>query len=1201
MQRCVQRIMSLLLGIFLLFPMAQTVWADEAEVVRVGFFAFDGYHVMDASGQRSGYGYEYLQKMAIYTDWQYEYVGYENSWAEAQAMLENGEIDLLTSAQKTADRETRFDFSTLPIGTSATILTVKAGNSTYLAGDYEHFDGIRVGMIKGNSRNDSFAAFAQEQGFTYQAVFFDSISDMINALQEESLIDAIVTSNLRAIKNEWILAQFDPSPYYVMVQKGNAALLSEVNFAIEQVNAYNPGLQNYLFGKYYTTESGVEIAFNASERDYLNQLAADNTVITALIKPDRLPLSGFENGRPQGIIYDIIAEVQRRTGLEFAIIATETQAEYDLAVRQGDASVVFDSSMGYNAAEAYGYKLTDDYLNITCSLVSLKNSANGNNAVAVISGSSVASEYIQNKFNSDLISYYDVQRECIDAILAGEQGAAYMDTLSAQQAVYNDRTNRLTSLILLDYVDSIAVAVNNRENQLLLTTLNKVMGSMSNEFINNLVYTHTQYQVKEFSLYGFFYDNPLNTVLFIAAVCALIIMVLFLIYRRNRRHFEIERAHENARFISYVYKANDDVSEINLTDRTRHHFELQDGNVVKKLDPDFHGQPISDFLHPDDREKVAYLDNPAALRRLVESKGEEYFEARVQVEDGSWRWHSYVLQGMVRDKAHPYNVMLYRRNIDATKREEEAKRELLQHALETAERASEAKGRFMSRMSHEIRTPLNAIIGYMTIAQNSLDRQEKVRDCISKAELSAKHLLAIINDVLDMSSIESGRLKLSNEPFDFKQLLSNVSTIFYNQAKQKNIRFEVLLHDLTQEWLVGDELRLSQVLMNLLSNAVKFTPEGGSIALNITQVTTHRERVYLRFSVSDTGIGMDADFMERIFKPFEQYDSSIAQNFGGSGLGLSITKNLVDMMSGAIKVESEKGRGSVFTVDLPFGRHDIQGAHDEHSAYDFSQVHALVVDDEQNACDYMQVLLNRCNVRCDTATSGDAALKAIAEANRQNDSYDMCIMDWKMPGMDGVETVKQIRQMNGGNFPVIIVTAYDFSEIEDEAHIVGVDKVISKPLFQSSLFDLLVTTYNQNPHRMPDSTMAHDFSGYRLLLAEDNEMNMEIATEILSSVGFEVDGVTDGQQALNAFTSSTEGTYQAIIMDVQMPVMDGYESTQLIRASAHPQAQTIPILAMTANAFAEDVSLTLTSGMNDHITKPIDIEQLFATLGKYLR
>ena len=529
----------------------------------------------------------------------------------------------------------------------------------------------------------------------------------------------------------------------------------------------------------------------------------------------------------------------------------------------------------------------------------------------------------------------------------------------------------------------------------------------------------------------------------------------------------------------------------------------------------------------------------------------------------------------------------------ATARAEEDRRQaaLLKDALAAAEQAGEAKSQFLSRVSHEMRTPLNAIIGFLSLTKDANPRE--VEAYLHNSEIAAKQLVSVINDVLDMSSIESGKMKIANAPFDFKQLIYSITNIYVTQCHDKGIEYDTKLLTPTAEWLIGDQLRVNQILINLLGNAVKFTSKGG-VRLSISQTQGSGDHVFLRFEITDTGCGMSEETIKRLFQPFEQGDAATAQKYGGSGLGLSIVKNLVGLMDGAVRVESKLGVGSTFTVDLPFGKCEAHS--DLPPIKGVETLRVLAVDDDEAERDYVSIVLKRIGVRFTCVSNGDEALAELERSHAENDPFNICLIDWKMPTMDGAETTRRVRARYGKDVIVIVVSAYDHAQADESAKQAGANLFIAKPLFQSSLFDLFMTLTGGRMKAQKGAAGVQHFSGRRILLAEDNEMNRMVAGAILKQMGIEFDEAFDGQICCDMFRESEPGCYSAILMDMQMPNVDGMQATRMIRALSRPDAKQIHIIALTANAFNEDITRALSAGMNAHVAKPIETEELTRAL-----
>lgn len=528
--------------------------------------------------------------------------------------------------------------------------------------------------------------------------------------------------------------------------------------------------------------------------------------------------------------------------------------------------------------------------------------------------------------------------------------------------------------------------------------------------------------------------------------------------------------------------------------------------------------------------------------------------------------------------------------------EEKRRNQLLIDALEVAEKADAAKSQFLSRVSHEMRTPLNAIIGFIALAKETDGKQ--VYQYLHNSEIAAKQLLSVINDVLDMSIIESGKIRIANEPFHFKQVIQSISAIYDAQCQDKGLFFETQILSPVDEWLVGDRLRLNQILLNLLGNAVKFTEEN-SIYFKIRRLAPKADRVFIRFEIKDTGCGMTKEMQKRLFKPFEQESSVTAQKFGGSGLGLSIVKNLITLMDGAVSVRSKANKGSTFTVDIPFT------ISVENPTYfptpEFRKLRVLVINNDTEECKYISEVLNQLGIFNTYVAECEDVITILERGIGPSEKYNVCLIDWKISLPQRLEVICGIRQVSGKDICIVVASSYINEQETKKMKGIGADLFIFKPLFQSTIYELLTKITGEEPTAQSEPAPQAEFLlkslvGMRVLLAEDNAMNCMVAQGVLKKFGVESDVVEDGALALQKFIFSKKGYYDAILMDIQMPNMDGFQASKAIRESSHPDAKKIYIIALTANAFDEDIAKSFSHGMNDHVSKPIDTEELYISL-----
>jgi len=547
-------------------------------------------------------------------------------------------------------------------------------------------------------------------------------------------------------------------------------------------------------------------------------------------------------------------------------------------------------------------------------------------------------------------------------------------------------------------------------------------------------------------------------------------------------------------------------------------------------------------------------------------------------------------------------VLVVSRDITEQVIKQKEQTDALQDALMHAQQANEAKTTFLSNMSHDIRTPMNAIIGFATIAASRIDNREQVKECLQKVLASSNHLLSLINDILDMSRIESGKMQIHEQECNISELMHNLVNIIQPQVKAKQLELFIDTFEVTNEDVIADPLKLNQIFINLMSNAVKYTPAGGMITFRIIQHTTFRHGYGdYEFIIKDNGIGMSSEFVKHVFEPFERESTTTKSGIQGTGLGMAITQNIIEMMNGKVSVESEVGKGSTFTVNLSLKLQDVEKNAEQ--IKELEGLRALVVDDDLNICDSVSKMLKTIGMRAEWTTSGREAVYRARSARDEGDSYHTYIIDWQMPETSGVETARKIRSVDDEESPIIILTAYDWTDIEEEAKEAGVTAFCAKPLFMSDLKSALLAANNMEIKTESDEAVwqANDFSGKRVLLVEDIEMNREIAEVILTESGFEVESAPDGTDAVDMVKKSPENYYDVVLMDVQMPIMNGYEATRTIRSLPREDVKTLPIIAMTANALEEDKAAALKSGMDDHIAKPLDIELFMDVLKKHLR
>lgn len=914
------------------------------KTVKVGFFAFSGYHEIVDSTKRAGYGVDFLTLMQRYANLNYQYIGYDNTWEEMQQMLLDGEIDMVTSARETPKREEEFAFSE-PIGRSTVQLNVRMDDSRYQTGEYDKFDGMVVGVLRGSSRNADLKAFAKEKNFTYKEKLYGTEKELTRALKHGQ-IDAIASSSLRKHVKERVIAEFAPEDFYVIVRKNDTKLLKEINYAIEQMDANEGDWRNELYYKNYKNASSNTLSFTDREKQYIADVRSGKKTITVTAQPDRDPYSYVEKGKFKGIIPEYFAYLMDMAELTYVEVIPKDRKEYEDWTCSNHTDVVMDCR--YENPESMDFDfgmVTSSYMKMTMACVTRRNFSGKIHTVATTEAQGTRRVDANIAKNVRYITLPSRQK-AMEAVKEGRADACYVYTYMAEKFVNQDAEGKLTYNILNSPVYDEYIYVRNTTDHELVSILNKCIKADASRKLNELIGDYTEYDLSKVTVGQYLRQNRVFAITLLLAGLGFCLAMWF--SSRNKKNLE----------------------------------KLSDTRLA-------------------------------------------------------------------------YNEELTKKN------------EQLQEAVERVEKANQAKTEFLFNMSHDIRTPMNAILGFAALAESHLDDSEKLKDYLDKIRRSGDNLLDLINNVLTMSKIETGKTVLNEELCDFKDLATSINVSFEGNIRQKKLTFHQEMH-VTHEKHWADVTKLRQIFINIVGNAIKYTPEGGDIYLSIQEKPSVRQGyVWIETTVRDTGIGISREFLPHIFDQFERERNTTASKIEGSGLGMAIVKKTIDLMGGEIHVESELGEGTKVTVLLE---------------------HRIATKEE------CRLAAKKCQV------------------------------------------------------------------------------------FDSSIV-----------------------VGKRILLAEDNNLNAEIAIEVLRNAGIQIERASDGEQCIAMMDSAESSYYDAILMDIQMPNKNGYQATYAIRQMKDKVKRNIPIIAMTANAFEEDKDKALKAGMNGFIAKPVNITQLIQTLAQILQ
>ncbi len=1164
---------------------------------------------LDENGEPAGYCADYLNELAQLNNWTYEYV--DCNWPDAVAKLECGELDLLFPTDYLPEREKTMDFSTQAGGFTSYGLFARS-DTGYDYENFSAFNGARIAVTPGSANEQALVRFAETHGFTYIPVYLDSLEEMLPAL-EAGQIDMLLISSSTSIPNTVLLSVLDASPFYFTVKEGNTALLGELNRGMQQLITTEPELVAETARKCLVGNNTNALALTDEERAF----ASSHPEIVVGFYEETEPLAYVrEDGTYSGIYVKLLESLRDTSGLNLTLRPISRSQDWKELLKSGELDFYIGASENFvrQDDELYSTSAILDYDNILIMQRSCVFDSLDTPVIALTQGRSYWMNSLPELLHTEIeVQYYTNARQCLLAVARGDADATLINNLEFNYQSKNDRFADLIQWQDFQSPSEVGLVATTDPDSPMFTIVSKAIKQLSSDRTSSIISNHLNMPYDSYTLADQLYASRL--VLSIVAISilavALILVVMWVAHRRQRAAKEAVQKREKYQ-LQILAALSQDYSVIYYVDLDRNQSRAvrQEEGLRDAPETDVpvvrrYSEAMQSFLgayvQPDTRGPLLELCDPqAVICRFREEKG---FSVRYRILPNHRNQEFFEMHFVdVSESGQEHAMVLGIRCVDEAVHEEQTQKQLLQDALEAANRASAAKSDFMSKMSHDIRTPMNAIIGMTAIAAAHAENPDRVRDALGKISASSRHLLGLINEVLDMSKVESGTISLAAEEFSLSDLLNSMLLMIQPQIQAHRHSLQVHIQDIQHEHVVGDSLRIQQVFLNLMSNAVKYTPDGGEISFTVReQAVSASSTGCYEFIVEDNGIGMSEEYLTHIFEPFSRAEDLRTSKIQGTGLGMAITQTIVHMMNGNVTVESQLGKGSKFTVTIYLRLQDAQDI----DTSELADLSVLVVDDDDCACQSVCAMLDEIGMRSEGCTSGQDAIAAVQRGLNTALPFYAAILDWKMPGMDGLDTARAIKALVGDTLPIIILSAYDWSDIEPEARAAGVDAFLSKPVFKSGLIRTFKSLRNEAPGDIGqtsplDSLLQHDFSGRRVLLVEDNELNREIAREVLEMAGLTVEEAENGQIGVDLFSASEDGYYSLILMDIQMPVMNGYDAAAAIRALKRPDAQRIPILAMTANAFAEDIQAARAVGMNEHLAKPIDFEALGAVLKKYL-
>lgn len=1157
---------------------------SKADSINIGFFAYPGYHNIDSNGEYSGYGYEFYEILSRFTNTDISYVGYELNWRDNLRLLNKGEIDILVCFDKTDEFDKEYLFSSNSIGYNSTRIVVSADDSSFSYKNYSTYVGKRYGYIVNNSDLDKFVSFCKQHNIPAEMVPFSDIEQMENALDDSDINGMVLSSNISLRDNQIVLDEFSRTPIYLMTTKANAELMTKIDDALDLLIKYEPELINTLSEKYFSSDLAM-INFTSEEISYIN--SHKENPIYATCNTNMEPICYFEKGKFRGIIADYIDLIEEKTGLVIEVVDSSDSA-FIMNFKPIDLYV--DSIDDVLSKNEKDLRLTIPYLNLPISRIMLRDTSNYD-SVGLSSDSFSEYCYRQNSDENTKIVYYSSTDDCVDGIIHGDVMAAYLPSYVSQLYLYKNYSGKL-AMNNLPAAFSLSFGLTDKNDDVLCSILNKVINSVSNDEIEDIISLETIYDNNAFSFIRLIYENLALSFTVFTILLVLILSLIYLIIRSEYIRRERNSVERTINILRNAFLTNDIVGEIDLTnskDKIIYVYDIyKDSRTgLERIEKKLYEKSFDDIIshiHTEDKNDLYDILSDESCKNIIQSGLSKYIEIRY-LPDKSNDYHYYAvsLQGLTPNKDHPNSIAIFVKNIDSVMKEEEEKKRTLTLALNTARHFSKVKSEFLTQMSHDLRTPMNAICGMSGIAQMSLENTAQVKKCLEQIDKSSEELIRIVDQILDMTNLEQGELKLTMEKVNLSKLLS-VTLSRFNEIRDKKKISLFISNSITHEIVETDKNRAEQLFYNILSNAFEYIQPEGKIDVILSESeSAYNNKHFYNFTVTDNGYGMDEETLSKLFVPFERGNQF--RYTTGTGLGMSIVKTIVDALGGVIKVESQEGKGTKVFVSVCLENDDDNSNLDDFEALMGQKAIVISVDD--SFIDKTKVFLKDMEI---VPYVFENSIDAINNIKSDTDKFVMIFMNTLMPISDDFDIVKSLREAFG-ELPVIIdATPFEFANYKVRAVDVGLDIFVNDNYSNSQLKLNFLDNYKKRYDTFI-SMKKKSGEGKRALVVEDVEINRIFASTIVEMKGFIVDSCENGKEAVDILNASEEGYYSLVLMDIQMPVMDGYKATDIIRSSDREYLKNIPIVAMSANAFAEDALKSKEHGMNEHISKPVDLSK----------